>query len=69
VRKLNQLIDHKKIWASKEIEDFSSLINGLLTIFQIYEPLIPETINKIKEKLVIKNDKFINEKISFQPFY
>jgi methionyl-tRNA synthetase len=69
VRKLNQLIDHKKIWASKEIEDFSSLINGLLTILQIYEPLIPETINKIKEKLVIKNNKFINEKVSFQPFY
>jgi methionyl-tRNA synthetase len=69
VRKLNQLIDHKKIWASKEIEDFSSLINGLLTILQIYEPLIPETINKIKEKLVIKNKKFVNEKISFQPFY
>jgi methionyl-tRNA synthetase len=69
VRKLNQLIDHKKIWVSKEIEDFSSLVNGLLTILQIYEPLIPETINKIKEKLVIKNDKFINEKISFQPFY
>jgi methionyl-tRNA synthetase len=69
VKRLNQLIDHKKIWVSKEIEDFSSLVNGLLTILQIYEPLIPETINKIKEKLVIKNDKFINEKISFQPFY
>jgi len=69
VHKLNQLIDYKKIWKSNKEEDFSSLVKGLLTILQIYEPLLPETISKIKDKLEIKNNIFFNKKIIFQPFY
>jgi len=69
VHKLNQLIDHKKIWESKNLEDLSTLINGLLILLKIYEPVLPETISKIREKLVIEGNKFINNKIRFQPFY
>ena len=69
VQKLNQLIDHKKIWESKKIEDIKVLVKSLLKILEFYEPVIPETTSKIKEKLEVKGNIFINKKISFPPFY
>ncbi len=69
LRKINQLIDHKRIWESKNLEDLSSLIEALLLILRIYEPLIPETVGKVKNELEIKDNIFINKKITFAPFY
>ncbi len=69
VKNLNQFIDYKRIWESKHLEDIRIIIKGLLEILKAYEPLLPETINSIKNKIEIKNGKFVNKKITFSPFY
>lgn len=69
IRKLNQFIDYKKIWESKQEEHIKVITKGLLEILKAYEPILPETINLIKNKIEIKDSKFINKKITFPPFY
>lgn len=69
VNKLNKFIDHKRMWESKNLEDIKVIIRGLLEILRVYSPLLPETTNLIKSRIEINDNKFINKKINFPPFY
>lgn len=69
VKLLNQFIDREKIWQDLEEKKLSTLILNLIQLFKIYDPLIPQIINNLQSKIVIKNNIFINQKIDLAPIF
>ncbi|GIW66841.1 MAG: hypothetical protein KatS3mg095_0739 [Candidatus Parcubacteria bacterium] len=69
VKILNQFIDQKKVWNNLNEENMSTLIINLIKIIETYSLLLPKTLNNIKEKIEIKNNIFLNKKISLNPIF
>jgi len=69
VQFLNKFIDQQKIWETKSEKDLSFLIKALNLLLEVYFPVLPEKISFLKEKLIIHNQKIINQKIDLPPLY
>ncbi|MGC8981822.1 MAG: methionine--tRNA ligase [Minisyncoccia bacterium] len=69
VKRLNRFIDEKRIWESKNEDDYKTLIINLDKIAKFYLPLLPESMEKILIVLDLKNNIFENKRINFEPLF
>jgi len=65
----NRFIEDNKIWQSENVAHFKTLVLCLLEVAKGLEPAMPIVSSKILDNLEVKNHRFINKKINFQPLF
>ena len=69
VKEINQFIDKEKIWQNLNEENISTLAYNLIDIVNVYEFLMPEKLNRVKNNLKIQNYFLINKDLELKPIF
>lgn len=65
----NKFIEDNKIWQSDNVAYFKTLVLCLVEIAKSLEPAMPTVSKKILDNLRIKDRKFFNQKVPFEPLF